>query len=363
MGRTLELDGVRAIAIWAVLIHHGLASSTPSQTAHAHGASAAFWQIVAHGWLGVDLFFVLSGFLITGILLDTREDPHYYREFYRRRALRILPVFLLVLGVMFALDRGPLAYFGLALLFGANLAPLFGIATAVGVGPIWSLAVEEQFYLIWPTIVRHVTTRRLVAVAAVLIALAAVLRFLWSHESLLSITPLRCDGLAFGALAALAIRSERFMGRLAVSLAACGVSGAAALIALGAVLRSEQFSYATRITEADLVFFAGILAACALQGSHWTAWLRARPLRFFADTSYCAYLIHVPLLLAIGRAGIVRTSSPLLDTVLIGTGAIVATFSIAALSRRYVEVPFMRMKVQTARSSSVAASRIARSTV
>jgi peptidoglycan/LPS O-acetylase OafA/YrhL len=359
--RVPELDGIRAIAIWAVLIHHGLASSTPTETARAHGAELALWQAI------VDLFFVLSGFLITGILLDTRESSDYYREFYRRRALRILPVFLLLLAVMLAIDRGPLPYFGLALLFGANLASPLGIATAVGVGPIWSLAVEEQFYLVWPTIVRFFSRPRLVAIAAFLIVLAAVLRFFSSHEPLLSVTPMRCDGLAFGALAALAVRSAIFTGRRAMRLAATAVAAGLVLILLDLGLHSAAFSYAARITQADLLFFGGILAAYGLQGSQWTTWLRSRPLQFFADTSYCAYLIHVPLLIAVGRAGIVKTPSPVLDTLSIAACALAATFAIAALSRRYLELPFMRMRrsaaSRAARSSSRAASLIARSSV
>jgi peptidoglycan/LPS O-acetylase OafA/YrhL len=361
--RVRELDGVRAIAIWAVLIHHGLAASTVIETGRAHGPALAFWQIVSHGWLGVDLFFVLSGFLITGILLDTRERPDYYREFYRRRALRILPIFLLMLGIMFAIDRGPLPYFGLALLFGANVAQPIGIASAVGVGPIWSLAVEEQFYLIWPTIVRFFTSRRLVLVAASLVVLPATLRFIFSHEELLSITPLRCDGLAFGALAALAVRSARFEGSRVLSVAAGAAAASVALMLLEAGLRSAAFTYAVRVTQADLLFFAGILSAYGLQETRWTAGLRAPLLKLFADTSYCAYLIHLPLLIGVARLGIVKTASPVLHTASIAAIALCATFVIATLSRRYVELPFMRMKLQAARSSSVAASRIARSTV
>src|SRR5580704_1763747 len=100
-GRVPELDGIRALAIWLVLVFHAVA--TPAATrvgATLTGWHAAVWQAINHGWLGVDLFFVLSGFLITGILLDAKPRDDYFRRFYVRRVLRILPAYYGLLAIL-----------------------------------------------------------------------------------------------------------------------------------------------------------------------------------------------------------------------------------------------------------------------
>jgi hypothetical protein len=98
--------------------------------------------IMGHGWLGVDLFFVLSGFLITGILLDSRNSPHYMRNFYSRRVLRILPVYFICVAVMAYFYPGHSSYFLISLLFLANTAGLFQIAVPHGPGVFWSLVAS-----------------------------------------------------------------------------------------------------------------------------------------------------------------------------------------------------------------------------
>ena len=93
--RVPELDGVRAVAIWMVLVGHIFYGWAVPDRAFAH-VPGFLLQIIGHGWLGVDLFFVLSGFLITGILLDSRHKSHYFRNFYARRFLRIMPLYCAV---------------------------------------------------------------------------------------------------------------------------------------------------------------------------------------------------------------------------------------------------------------------------
>ncbi len=124
------------------------------------------------GWMGVDLFFVLSGFLITGILLDTRELPGYFKNFYVRRALRIFPLYYTMLAVLFLLTpwlhlqwhTGHIAYLFYAGNIAYNLNPdLAQVRPAVSFLHLWSLAVEEQFYLIWPLVVLMVSSRRRLA--------------------------------------------------------------------------------------------------------------------------------------------------------------------------------------------------------
>ena len=143
-GKMPELDALRGVAILAVLFYHGFAwSSDP--------ASFPRWQRLAvlattAGWLGVNLFFVLSGFLITGILLDTRRDLHYYRNFYLRRALRILPLYYVVLAVLLVTGIGGAAYVALSAIYLANLTWIVGVGADYQV--LWSLAVEEHFYFL-----------------------------------------------------------------------------------------------------------------------------------------------------------------------------------------------------------------------
>ena len=144
-----QFDALRGLAVSIVMLYH-LHKDVPALHLHT---------LFRHGWVGVDLFFVLSGFLITGILVESKDSPRYLRNFYARRILRIWPLYFALLLVCFllipwvkpesarALKEAcgpPFVYF----LFLQNLFP-----TYVGIGPLtitWSLAIEEQFYLFWP---------------------------------------------------------------------------------------------------------------------------------------------------------------------------------------------------------------------
>src|SRR5215471_8318316 len=157
-----ELDGIRGIAIITVLLYHLFCYSMfrHSWTGLAHLAMKVT-ENMSHG---VDLFFVLSGFLITGILLDSRTDPRYFRTFYARRALRILPLYYVVLAVILLCypNSGPYVLLSFAHL--SNVAPALSI-TMVN-GAMWSLSVEEHFYLFWPLVVRRVRPAMVARIAA-----------------------------------------------------------------------------------------------------------------------------------------------------------------------------------------------------
>jgi len=158
-----ELDTLRGVAILAVVFYHGFSQC---DTTGLPGIVRAFFAASRFGWLGVNLFFVLSGFLITGILLDSKGTPRYYKSFYVRRALRILPAYLLLLLLLLLLPRigvvdGRISwsFVGLSLIYLSNVTNFFGVAMQYG--PLWSLAVEEQFYLLWPAAVRNLSRRAL----------------------------------------------------------------------------------------------------------------------------------------------------------------------------------------------------------
>src|SRR6476620_6746086 len=167
--RIPQLDSLRGIAILMVLVGH-IQKNVPGIVGPwAH-----------HGFSGVDLFFVLSGFLITGILLRAKTRPDYFKNFYTRRALRIWPLYYAVLILL--LLPNSLTHLNLAsprwsyLLYIQNLFPGFPAAS----GPLyitWSLAIEEQFYLIWPPIVLLLNRQWLARLAISLVILSPVLRY------------------------------------------------------------------------------------------------------------------------------------------------------------------------------------------
>jgi len=172
--RVPELDGIRGIAILTVLVYHVFAYSMLRRA--WTGLPHLAMRITEHGARGVDLFFVLSGFLITGILLDSRFDRYYFRNFYARRALRILPVYYAVLLVILIFYRHSWDYVLLSFFHLSNIAPILGI-TMVN-GAMWSLSVEEHYYLLWPLLVRKLQPQSVAVVAAAIcIAEPVISRF------------------------------------------------------------------------------------------------------------------------------------------------------------------------------------------
>ncbi|MFZ0309494.1 MAG: acyltransferase [Candidatus Sulfotelmatobacter sp.] len=226
--RIPALDGLRGIAILLVLIAH---SFLDIHFSHHPGLN---WLVRMSrlSWSGVDLFFVLSGFLIGGILLDARTSPSYFRTFYIRRAYRILPLYALVLAFAWLIfQAGRLGWLrgGWAELFSGpipwwtfftftqniSMALAGRFAGRGGLSPTWSLAVEEQFYLTLPLVILYASKRRLVQIILVFIVGAAVLRVLvivffpGRIFATYALMPCRADALGLGVLAALAARERR----------------------------------------------------------------------------------------------------------------------------------------------------------
>jgi peptidoglycan/LPS O-acetylase OafA/YrhL len=145
-----ELDGLRGIAAIMVFFHHVCFTSINPDV---WGPGVRFiYSLSSQGFAGVDVFFVLSGFLITSLLVEDRSDPAYYQNFYWKRALRILPLYAICLLAVYTFSPNTGGYVLLSALFISNFAHLFNIASD---GPFWTLAIEEQFYLLWPTVVRR----------------------------------------------------------------------------------------------------------------------------------------------------------------------------------------------------------------
>jgi peptidoglycan/LPS O-acetylase OafA/YrhL len=184
-----RLDGIRAVAILLVILFH-LGNHVP------------------YGWAGVQLFFVLSGYLITGILRKTKTQSDYWSRFYKRRAARILPPMLLLICLYMVFTKGwkvptILGY----TFFAGNFMDLTRYGKAV-LAPLWSLAVEEHFYLLWPLAVLLLSKRRLVTLLAAILIAEPILRalatpYFATFHAIYSLTPFQLDSIAAGSLLAL----------------------------------------------------------------------------------------------------------------------------------------------------------------
>lgn len=215
-----SLDGVRGIAILLVLLHN-----TDEMTGHDSVLGRVVDVMMDRGWIGVQLFFVLSGFLITGALLESRAAPNYYRAFFGRRTLRIFPLYYGVLAVLFLglrwipFFQGPqmdelVARQGWAWAYAINVhIAREGTWSLPYLGHFWSLAVEEHFYFLWPLIVWSFKRDTLLKVCVGFIVGSFALRLAMyladvNALAIYTLTPCRFDGLCLGGFLAVAVRGE-----------------------------------------------------------------------------------------------------------------------------------------------------------
>jgi len=350
------LDGIRGLAILVVLVHN-----LSIFTAHETLADRLWTVVVESGWVGVQLFFVLSGFLITGILLDepsaTPRDARWVRTFYIRRILRIGPLYYAGLLLYFLVLPRP---FGEAIwywLYLSNWSVLFyGILP--GLGHVWSLAVEEQFYLVWPWVVGKTkrTTFAIVCVALVIAALIArvVLHArsfddLWLYMS----TVTRIDAPAMGAPVALALRSDVWRSRLERGIVPIAIASLVALLALMAKTHGmNRNNPLVQIYGYSLIAFvsAALVAKAATSSSRWVARVLANPfLRFFGKYSYAIYLLHPPLKhIAFAtwerKLDVLLVTHPVSTDALFILGIALATIPLALVSWALLEKPALRLK-------------------
>ncbi len=355
------LDVLRGIAVLSVFCFHGLKWDLPLN-AWTEPHVRQMGQVVSFGWLGVNLFFVLSGFLITGILLDTRTKKNYWSSFYLRRFLRIAPLYLVVLAILkFALNC-TWAYVLLCLFYLANFSLEFRIPGPT-YGPLWSLAVEEQFYLVWPYLVRRLRLGALAALCVVGIVLSPALRAISVLNSNILGNPyittwLICDNLFYGALLAIFLRTAAATERRVAQLTV--LSGG-----LGAVLLAAGFSFhlLSRSSASGAAFqpipflliFSSMLLVSLQFGDHPTVYRSLTPLRFFGYISYGFYLFHTLGFFVFDwvteRFG-VHLQTPAMGFVIfrfVVVGACLTLF--CYLSRRYFEGYFLRFKDRPAPSS------------
>lgn len=291
-----ELDGLRGIAVASVVIYH----------CHAKLDGTFLLSIAQWGWAGVNLFFVLSGFLITGIILDSPAEAPFFKNFYARRALRLWPVYALLL---------LLHYFIVPIVFGnwawgwqeAKHAPWFvyllflqNIATVTipgTIGPTWSLAIEEQYYVVWAPLARAFKTRALLVFLIAAAVGSPLLRYLNIAGFTKTHTLLHLDGIAIGSLIAVIVRAWpasraiwRGAGR---AIIAVGVPGAFYFL-----YRGSAFS------DSFLALLFGGMLLCAITSSGerslYPLVLKFRGLAFLGKISYGLYMTHILTFSVIG---------------------------------------------------------------
>jgi peptidoglycan/LPS O-acetylase OafA/YrhL len=303
-----ELDGVRGLAILFVVLYH---FSRPP------GVPPAISNALGLGWSGVDLFFVLSGFLITGILLETRTAGNYFASFYARRTLRIFPLYLAFVFAYFCIAL-PLAHHwgywqswdnSMQLWYWFHLSnwwSAFG-NDAVLLSHLWSLSIEEQFYLVWPIVVLLVRPSWLIYVCCGMVTVPFVLRLTYLDNSygpefLYRLTPFRMDALAAGCLTALIARNPAWYAAIGARLRPLTLCAGALLFFVLLWTRSGSaytpWMVTLGYTSLAFVYSCLVFQACLYSGSsQWLAIQLRRPfLRKLGKYSYAMYVLHVPIL-------------------------------------------------------------------
>lgn len=361
-GRVPELDGIRGIAILQVLVWHYVVCLI-----HAEPGSANHYALMPLRltWSGVDLFFVLSGFLIGGILMDNRSTPRYFRAFYVRRICRIFPLYYLWL-LIFAVavyvvgtTNGWLFDHSMPLWSYATFTQNFVMAERATWGAhwlaiTWSLAVEEQFYLVLPVIVYFVSARRLPLVLICMIAAAPVLRLIFvaygNGFAAQVLMPCRVDALLLGTLCAYAVRQDaykRYIGdhlKFMYILLGLSALGVAVLSAGNYSTTGTSPQAAWRYSLLASMYASFLLIAVSEKRGIISTVTRNPALGRIGVIAYGVYIFHQGLL---GLAHkFFLDQNPQLrggwDMIVTG-GALVATFGLAFASWIYIEKPILRI--------------------
>jgi peptidoglycan/LPS O-acetylase OafA/YrhL len=343
-----ELDGIRGIAAIMVFFHHVCFTSI-NPTGWSAGIRLLH-HLSASGNTGVDLFFVLSGFLITSLLLQARNTGSYYHDFYWKRALRILPLYALCLLGVFLFVPGSGRYILLSALFVSNFAWLFRITTS---GPFWTLAIEEQFYLLWPSVVRRRSVEQIRRWAIGIGAAAILLRLIdasFGHY-FFYFTFFRCDGLAAGAFLACWFSqrdsSHQNLRRENRTIALAVLAGTT-LLAISMLpaenLRMTAFLVAFRLTGVTLLYTGIIAFLISHSGQRSLAFLRSPLLTFFGLISYAMYLSHMYVLMFYDHLRGPMQPGDNTNYITRFVTVLLGTIAFALLSRYLIELPAMSLR-------------------
>ena len=357
--RVKTLDGMRGLAALGVMWFHFANQLDP-----AGFATSAFRFILVTG-PRLELFFILSGFLVTGILYDSKTRPRYYRNFYTRRMLRILPLYYGALTILFVMPylvsapgaaqfRAPLEdqlWYWFYLQNFNPLPPQFvGLAWH-----LWSLAIEQQFYLVWPILILKTSRETALKVCGGLIMLSITYRFFGDYDGSLRPywpTPARLDGIAVGSALALLMRGPGGLVPLRRRLNPIFLI-AAAYLAVYAVFEKMDIDKTPMFPlyfTATAVFFGSLTVYAIFAGEGRGAQLmRSRVLAFFGKYGYGLYVFHVPLVSIAALAGFNPGSlswigSEFLDSVVYVAAMTALSTAVALLSWHAWEKQFIKLK-------------------
>jgi peptidoglycan/LPS O-acetylase OafA/YrhL len=322
------LDGVRALAVILVICNHQMQRIVPTA-----------------GWIGVDIFFALSGYLITSILLRElrRTGKISIGDFYRRRALRLTPALAVLASFelarsFFSHDGGSIreaTFVGVSYIENWNM--IYGWWPVGVMGPTWSLSVEEQFYLIWPlALILFVHRHPLEWIAVALIAMTIAELALWrgggagTEHTLQFSLGVRPVGLLIGA-------ALPFLNATRWRLPA--FAAPAALAAIVAYAFTADRSAAVFLSAPmGVSLAAAALIICTHQAGAITSTLSLPPIRYLGKISYGVYLYHVPIFY-VGEQHKIHLPGYLYGIAILGL-----VFVTAALSYEFIEKPFLRLK-------------------
>ncbi len=368
-GHLPVLDGVRGLAVTMVLVFHFV-----GQMLVTNSAERAVVAVTKYGLLGVDLFFVLSGFLITGLLYEAQGKPYYFRNFYMRRLLRIFPLYYGVLALLFWVVpllppfQGPTLDFLLqrqawAWLYGVNIYLAGHEEWSFSyLNHFWSLSVEEHFYLFWPFVVLMLARRPraligislAISIGAMLARVIAILLGVDVFTTVV-LTPFKLDGLALGAFLAVMVRQPGGLDRLVRALPRV-VAASGALLAVTFVWTALVSRNELELVGSVRAALFQILLACLLVGaliapkqSRISRFFSSRVMVFLGTYSYGLYVYHhfisyymvsnrteVELGHWLGSHGLAVTLQAVL-----GMGM---SLALAYLSYEYFEKRFLRLK-------------------
>ena len=373
----LALDGLRGLAILGVILFHAAVDYAPSTP-----EGRVLGTVLNVGWGGVDLFFVLSGFLITGILLESRGTDGFFRNFYARRTLRIFPLYYGILFFIFVvlphfrpfdtaglqtIARNQVWFWTYLTNFGFIAhGSVFGNSDWLLLNHFWSLAVEEQFYLIWPLLVYRLSGRALAWICIFLFFEALLLRtgLAVTHQrpgTMFFPTPCRVDALALGALLAILVRAPgsapaRLSAAARWVFAATGVALAAMFFWTMPGVKTLGLRFNERPSlSIGISLFALQSASVLLLGldpapGNWVrACLEWRPLRVLGKYSYAMYVFHQLLIPIFNQYASVEslyaaTGREALAQVLHALVMVVGSLALAFLSWHLYEKYFLRLK-------------------
>lgn len=367
--RYRPLDGLRGVAILLVLFNH----FTPDLLMPDRAQEWAKKILTTGGWIGVDLFFVLSGFLITSILLRTKGAPDYFLNFYARRILRIFPLYYAALAIVFialpslGIVSGPwfipiresqVFHWLYSTNFAFWLLPKEALSSVghIELRHLWSLAVEEHFYLFWPAIVFALGAAGIKRTCIALIVSAFLFRelgiYLQQPPGYFTLTFCRWDTLAAGALIAVLIHESSVARAKMLSPAILMVALSSIYLGLSFYLHSGLWP--PTMIGGGMTFIAMLFSGCLMLVINPTSVasrvMDAAPLRFFGKYSYGIYIIHGLLAAWLGQListerWVETFGQSLFSVLAIASVKIAISALCAVISWHIIEEPFLRLKV------------------